>query len=217
MSVKFVCINLDRRLDRKEIIKLTCQNIPIEFRSAVDGKSLVLTDYIKELFKNNDFNWRRGVIGCALSHFNLWKELAMSSIDYYVILEDDTQFAPDFMDRFQPCFNYIKENNIWLAYLGHHDYIRNMRNPTPIDISTYPKISRLDIKTSGGGTGGYIISRQAAISAVSWFEMNGISRGIDYAMFSWMISKDIPAYVFSPKIIRNPEEDTDIQKDFSSI
>ena len=80
--------------------KLVDAGIPTddcEFIKAVDGALLKPTSELKHLFRNNDFGNRKGVIGCALSHYNLWKRLIDDSHhEYYVIMEDDFVLCSNF-------------------------------------------------------------------------------------------------------------------------
>ena len=81
-------INLEKRADRKDaMIKLfTKHRIEnYEFVSATDGATLKLTQDIYYLFKHNDFGSRLGFIGCALSHYALWKQLVASDQDKWLI------------------------------------------------------------------------------------------------------------------------------------
>ena len=89
-------INLDRRQDRLERFKKT--HAPIKDRiyrwKAVDGLALSLTPQLVECFKNNDFGWKKAVMGCALSHLGLWEKLANDNVaNSYMILEDDVRFS----------------------------------------------------------------------------------------------------------------------------
>ena len=45
-------------------------------------------------FFSRELKW--GEIGCSLSHHDVWTELAASSLDRLLILEDDVAFAPGF-------------------------------------------------------------------------------------------------------------------------
>ena len=170
MSIKFKCVNLERRPDRKAWINGVKQDIPLEFVSAVDGKDLILTKEIYNLFQKNDFNWRRSVIGCSLSHIKLWKELVASDDEYYVVIEDDTDFISDFMKRFNYCLEQIKKDKIPFVFLGYFEYIRfALEN---FDTSCYPKLEIIN-KQTGGGTGGYMISKEGAKSILKWLYENG--------------------------------------------
>ena len=55
---------------------------------------------MQKLFHGNDFGSRKGVIGCALSHYYIWKELLQDTDNnFYVIFEDDIELCSDFQKR----------------------------------------------------------------------------------------------------------------------
>ena len=91
-------INLKRRSDRLERFY---KNHPlfIEDRiivdEACDGSKLSLTPSLRRLFANNDFKWKKGIVGCAVSHLRLWEALAKEGddIENYLIMEDDVKFV----------------------------------------------------------------------------------------------------------------------------
>ena len=107
---KIKIINLKRRVDRKEamIKKLKENNIQqYNFIEAVDGIQLNPTKELNDLFKGNDFDSRRGFIGCALTHYNLFLSLLQDTRnDYYIIMEDDINFCKDF-DKKILCGSYV--------------------------------------------------------------------------------------------------------------
>ena len=93
-------ISLDRRADRWTDWATTyrgLQGVANRF-PAIDGRSLVMTPALAALFQKNDFQWKKSVTGCALSHILLWAQLACEhpAVRSYLILEDDQRFAkPD--------------------------------------------------------------------------------------------------------------------------
>ena len=71
-DLKIKVINLKRREDRKNNVIENFKNANVlnyEFIEATDGNNLEITSDIIELFKGNDFGNRKGVIGCALTHY----------------------------------------------------------------------------------------------------------------------------------------------------
>ena len=86
---------------------LALQNVyNYEFVEATDGKILEPSIFIKNLFKDNNFNYRKGVIGCALSHYTLWHKLLNDvENDHYVILEDDISIVEHFNRKLQKCID----------------------------------------------------------------------------------------------------------------
>ena len=89
LSIKIV--NLEKRLDRKNATISQLENAEItdyEFINAVDGQELEPTLFLHSLFRENIFKYRRGIIGCALSHLKLWQQLILDDCnDYYIILD----------------------------------------------------------------------------------------------------------------------------------
>ena len=67
-------------------------NYPINHSvfKAIDGLQLVPNHQLLKIFEPNDFHWRRGMMGCCLSHMKLWISLLEDrKNDEYLILEDD--------------------------------------------------------------------------------------------------------------------------------
>ena len=112
-------INLERRRDRLEKFK---ENPHLKEHAyvwrATDGKTLALTTPIARLFSNNDFKWKKAVMGCALSHFGLWQKLAADPVaNSYLILEDDVKFRPDWADQWKRAAPHIP-TDADVIYLG---------------------------------------------------------------------------------------------------
>ena len=89
-------IGLDRRPDRWQSLltahpslRTLANRLP-----GIDGKELVLTSKMAALFAKNDFQWKKSITGCALSHILAWAQLASEhpAIKNYLILEDDCRF-----------------------------------------------------------------------------------------------------------------------------
>ena len=116
-------INLDRRKDRFESFKKFHPMLAdrILRLPAFEGKNLKLTPAIARLFAPHDFNWKKPVMGCALSHLALWMQLINEKpeIHTYLILEDDARLKPDWRDRWEEAMQAkaIPEN-FDVVYLG---------------------------------------------------------------------------------------------------
>ena len=89
-------LSLDRRPDRWQTLlqahptlQTLANRIP-----AIDGRLLELMPSIANLFVKNDFQWKKSVLGCALSHVLTWAQLASEhpSVRSYLIMEDDCRF-----------------------------------------------------------------------------------------------------------------------------
>lgn len=105
-------INLDSRPDRYERFRkefeekfpeLPCIRVP-----ATDGRELTYTSGLNE--RINAWNFRhlrehmlRGVVGCCLSHLDVWRSIVDMPGDddeWFMILEDDCTFIGDFDESF---------------------------------------------------------------------------------------------------------------------
>ena len=116
-------INLDRRPDRMEKFKKT--HTILSERAlrlpAFDGKKLALTDKIARLFKPHDFNWKKPVMGCALSHLSVWMRLLTDKPDIqsYLVLEDDVVLDSTWKQRWDAMIDDDALPEDWdIVYLG---------------------------------------------------------------------------------------------------
>ncbi len=114
-------INLDRRQDRME--KLYSHNPELKDRvhrfSAFEGKKITMTPAIARLFKPHDFFWKKAILGCALSHLQLWWNLVNEKpeIENYLILEDDVKLKQGWEEVWNSAAGYVPEDAD-VIYLG---------------------------------------------------------------------------------------------------
>ena len=113
-------INLDRRADRMEYIdkQLT---LPYKRFSAVDGTNLskyyeARPDYRRFLDIVKGRHRVLGEVGCSLSHYSIWKEVAENGMGIIptLVLEDDICFTAQTSERFKRTMEDI------------HDHARNI-------------------------------------------------------------------------------------------
>ena len=210
-------INLERRSDRKNLMasKLSEQNITnYEFFKAVDGNLLEPSSHIQNLFKNNDFNYRKGIIGCALSHYTNWNNLINDNKNsYYVILEDDIKLTSNFNILLDKCISIIKSQNIEYALIGGNQIKEEFGSDDNIVFSkiTEPICS---------GAYGYIISKKACIKLVNYLNKNGINRAIDHSdLYTTCLDMyRINKYLVTTRAYQiHGETDTDIQLDYNCL
>ena len=71
-----------------------------------------------KLFKNFRFEKLKGVIGCALSHFYLWKKIVDENIESCIISEDDINLKDNFIKNLNYILNIKKNNEIIFLYHG---------------------------------------------------------------------------------------------------
>lgn len=184
-------VNLDRRIDRwKTFEKRAAQHGLINYTrwSAVDGAALALTPEIKQLFEGNDFNWRRGVIGCALSHYHLWKKIIEEDLSCALVLEDDAEFV---QKSFSSYWNGIlveafeKLPQADLIYLGGTPQSYHAPHRPDLDPIYAKAVNKHFYHPRPGGhlgTFSYIISKSGCEKLLARIQREKIKRAIDWVM-----------------------------------
>jgi len=226
---KFIkIINLERRTDRKEntikeLDKVNISKQDYEFIKAVDGLSIKPTIQLKELFKGNDFGNRKGVIGCALSHYNLWKQLLNDTVhDYYIIMEDDYTLPSSFKRHFEKLKSDNEFSKRDVLFLGYHMFEakRNVNLNIYNSESDMINIKELNNDLYIGGFFAYSINKEGAKKMIDYISKNGIKHGIDYL---FKIYDEIKCYECQPQIVfsvwneNGKKIDSNIQHDHDSI
>jgi GR25 family glycosyltransferase involved in LPS biosynthesis/glycosyltransferase involved in cell wall biosynthesis len=211
-------INLERRLDRKQKLQpiFKSQQLDPKWIKAVDGKQLMPTEELNQLVKGNMYNSRRGVIGCALSHLNLWKQLVQdSNHEYYIVLEDDISLQDGWYDK----INTIQHEGQDLIWLGYHMFshvrekVKHVYDIPDVDITV--SAFENESKQYVGGTFAYIIYKSGAQKIIDFIQQNGIKWPIDNLMVNvpTLNMKEIRPFLFHSEWYEDIHKpvDSDIQ------
>jgi len=216
-------INLERRPDRLKKFEDEMHKHGITEYSrfdAIDGTKLEVDQRIVKMFMNNNFGWRRCVMGVALSHIELWRELVQSSHNYYLIFEDDITLIDNFQKYFEILSVYINEAVYPFIFLGYHTDSDELKKP-----SFYSKLSDnllvYPLHKKGhiwGGLFGYIIHRNFAKKLLNDIGKNGIVEPIDtFVLEKSNLFTTYPTMVESEFMTFTNLVDSDIQYDLLSI
>jgi GR25 family glycosyltransferase involved in LPS biosynthesis len=185
-------INLYRRSDRLEKFnnELNKYNLNYERFNAVDGLHLIIDDNIKKLFpldisteekKYESHRNRKGVLGCGLSHYKLWKKMlrdTKNDNDLWIIFEDDVRLEDDFNYKFEEIYSNIKDKDDWsILFLGYIDW--NYYDESKYAKNVY-KFRGDIIRKHGAGAHAYCIRRKGAEYLVNKIEKDGCYRAIDW-------------------------------------
>jgi len=218
-------VNLKRREDRKTAMVAQLNKAGVtnyEFVEAVDGQTLNPTLEIKNLFAGNNFNYRRGVIGCALSHYYLWKQLINDEDnEYYLIMEDDAVLCDGFKMKIEQMTEEMKNRDV--IFFGYHMF-ENKRTPVKHLYENNNQIiytRNLNRNLFIGGTHLYSINKKTAIKLIEYIDRNGINVAIDDYLFKCV---DINLYESIPHLSisewqnkNNNNIDTDIQNNYNCL
>lgn len=228
-AVEVRVINLDRRPDRLQAFgeRLTaaaggafaarCRRFP-----AVDGTALELTAEIRHLFRGNDFNFRRGIVGTALSHLSLWRELAAAGTGTWLVFEDDARPCEAFEARLAPLVDGVaaEEEGFDLVMLGHLTW---EIAPAPVIAAgdPQPRLRPMPWEEFAGGAFAYLLSARGARRLVAIAERDGIQNGID--TFIGLHGGELRALASAPAlaaadfVTAGSDLDSDIQHDLEPL
>lgn len=227
-KTNFYVINLDRRPDRyekfKEINKVNDVESWFKRFKAVDGQELQPSVYLRVLFSENDYNWRKGILGCACSHIKLWSMLSESKkYDRYIIVEDDALLVPNFVEKLASQYKTLKDD--WdILFFGHH-IIDDYKDNNTFSLTETGRAEKwnmyISLQKSRGGTFGYMISKSGAQKMLSYICKTKMVNAIDTVMQK--ASNILNIYYSTVHLARsecycdNFNTDTDIQKDYDSL
>ena len=121
--MKTFAISLQKNKIRREyIIKhLNKLNLDYEIFDAIDGQKLTKEDIAKycsteiiHQYPSKDYN--EGVIGCALSHYSIYKKIVEMKLKCAFVIEDDIVLPVNIKDILDELEQNIKKNEIILLY-----------------------------------------------------------------------------------------------------
>ena len=213
-------INLKRREDRKNsmIEQFERENIKstqYEFIEAVDGSTLKETENLKLLFENNNFNYRKGIIGCALSHLQVWNILANDNENnYYIVLEDDLELSSDFKEKLNTHCKLFEENQLEHLSLGVFECNYSEQDQIKTNEIT---IFQKNVYKFWNVAFAYIISKNAARKMISYINKCSIKCAIDNPLSHGEVLKYHHTTCCIVKQRNVQEVGTDIQYDFNNL
>lgn len=207
---KIFLINLKRRPDRllhfnENILSKLDINSNFEVIEAVDGRTI---EYTKEMLKTiNPWNIGHkkpkspGVIGCCLSHLNIYKKLDYSDNAIYLIFEDDVMFAKNIDNPIKYVSNLTFPNDWGIIFLNN----RFVRDSSPKDV--VPILYNPPIQLT---TESYLIKGSCAKELLD-FNINNIG-AIDEHIRQYFCNSKFKQYGVSPPIFKQKLSlGTDIQ------
>lgn len=142
--MKFYCINLDRRTDRRAQCSEEAEKagIQLEFIQAVDGQELEY-DQVREYHRNFRLRFyddlKKGEVACCLSHCTAYRAFLNTEDEFAVILEDDFVLPENFKQQIE---ELVSNSSGWEAIrlqrskkqegpivgkIGNHDIVFPLR------------------------------------------------------------------------------------------
>ena len=179
-----IYINLDKNQDRNQFMLDQFKKYQITNYtrfSGINGRQYELSKGEKRLFANCNFLGRPstlGTIGCALSHYYVWKSIIQKNIKQMIVLEDDSLLNGDKLEY----LDYIK------THLYHYDLIF-IHNGLPKKLpKTSNRRDRFYLHRFRGpewyrqGTIGYVITKKGAEILYRNTNVYTFNRAVDWFM-----------------------------------
>jgi GR25 family glycosyltransferase involved in LPS biosynthesis len=188
---KIFCINLESRTDRKQRCEQIFKqfNLNVDFFPAIDGKTI---DNIKSKIKP-------GHVGCCLSHRELYKKIKNSNWKTVLVLEDDVEFDPNFVNLFEQYYKEVPNDWNLLYFGGNHNNISKKMISQHVHklIKTYT-------------THCYLINTKCVNILLNEFDESRIyDQEVDVHLSN--VQKQIPCYGFYPHLAWQRESFSDIE------
>lgn len=207
-------INMDKSIDRLTSIQKNFELLNIKFKkySAINGSNLSDEQILNEsTFLCRNLLCNKGMIGCALSHKNLWKQLLNDeNTNAYVIMEDDAQFDINFVKSILKIDSYLDKYSIDLINL----YCVNIGcgiNKIEFEIDEYKFGKSLFPLTLTG----YIITKVGAKKLLDI--INKINYHIDFQIANENLTKNLNYYVCFPPLVLSDHDNSTINNKSHSV
>lgn len=126
MDLKYqtYCIAMQKEKEQRQRVQCMFdkQNIPFAFFDGIDGRNELSHEYMALLHPMARLFGHPSVIGCALSHFLLWKTLqGKKECDYFLICESDIEIPVSFTDKLQACLEE-STNDFDILLIGNRNF-----------------------------------------------------------------------------------------------
>lgn len=208
-------IHLPRRTDRLEGLALP-DYPPITMFDAVDGQTLKPCAELNTLFGTNTYDMLPGVVGCALSHLKLWRNLVAEykQCQYYLILEDDITFSPNFVEQVNALNHSLNQMFMpWdVVFLGYHPNkpIENVQGEGKMfQVKDFASALHISL----GGTFAYFIKYNGAMKLLNYIQNKGMVNAIDIVMQRAVDDGLKVFYLLEPAVLVRPSA-SDIQPEY---
>ena len=212
--MRVVVINLEKNKERLNNISKQLNNLNVKFErfNAVYGKDLSYEE-IKEktTFECHEFLCNKSMIGCALSHINVWRDFFNNSDEQFLcVLEDDADLNNEFpklLDDVEDIYQNLNFDIINLQCTGF--LCTSFSNPKNVYVKNTKYVFVDPIYQLGAV--GYIVSRKG-IAKLTNFINNKVVYNIDFMLSLEKFIKGNIEYFYlnSPSVISTKSDNSDI-------
>jgi GR25 family glycosyltransferase involved in LPS biosynthesis len=189
--IKIIIPNLKRAIERREHMIHQFEKLGIKdymFYDAFDGKDITNESIVGNITPGNighPRQFKRGEIGCTLTHIGIITLAKALNYEQVLIIEDDVILCEDFPERFLKLCKYLPSN--WEhVFLSGHIY-----NATPPIIE--PSLIPVTFKVSG--TYSYMLRNTAYDKAIK--KLSSLETTTD-DLYEKVIKEGLKSFIFFP-------------------
>ena len=200
-------ISLARAKARREAVcgRLDAMGLRYEIVDAVDGANADPVLYRHRLRQDiarlkMGYELSTGMIGCFLSHSNLWERIAAEGMQHAVVLEDDAAPTSDFANVVS---DVVSSPAPWDVVILTTPPYKTVSAVVQGVGGKYHTLGRCRYRLLG--TAGYLINLRAAQKLPSI--CREISEPVDVAWCKWWSHK-LTFYCVTPQVVREAERDS---------
>lgn len=222
IEIRTFVINLKRRIDRlQSFIQLNQSKLTsFDIIEGHDGKNELPSHRIMRCFRSGDYDYRAGIVGCAISHINAWKTFMQDrTAEYAIILEDDVNVVPNFQEKIIYLLN---------QYSQQFDILMLHQNPwkkTSLQFKfNIPYAYSLSVEQAFqqnmGSAAAYILTRQGATNLINHIHKKGVYNAIDWVIMKTAETQRIlysSPYLVEANCFQTSQADTDIQTEYNKL
>ena len=226
VHIRSYVINLERRPER--LLKYIKQNndhlFPVSVFNGIDGSTLQPNTKIQKIFETGDYNFRKGIVGCAYSHLKIWMDFVKGQSIFCVVLEDDVKLANLFSLKLMSLLhNYGNHFDVLFLHWNPYPHEKNQieewnTNYSPVTAETWDVAT--SCKRNMGSGAGYVLTRKGELELLNFVNKYGMPNAVD-----WVIMKQAnlcimyakPMLVFADCWQNNGQIQSDIQLEYNSV
>jgi GR25 family glycosyltransferase involved in LPS biosynthesis len=163
---------------------------------------------------------KSGSVGCALSHYYLWKEIIQKD-EPILIMEDDVTFLSNFADKMGILLNKLETTQYDVVFIGHHTHEENYASHNlPLtflqdnfdihDLVPFKYMLKYGTRHDscglhGGGTFGYIMSPQGAKRMVDIVDRLTFYFPVDYMIIEAAMDCQLKVFTCAHSLVTSPK------------
>lgn len=173
MAIKTFLISLKKEPRRRSKITKDLSRLKLDYEifDAVDGYLLPDNELARlcdlEEIKKNESWYSKGMIGCALSHYYLYKKIVELGLPYAFIIEDDARLPANISELLAHTEKHLMSNEVILFYYQSIRGVCEISAVNSIVLSRKNSINYPISPNKLSTTGAYIITREACLSMIS--------------------------------------------------